>query len=336
MAASKPFTFVLPDSHASISGGNLYNAALLAALLERQSATSTSWSEWSTEPAADGTFLIDSLNLVDFQALRRAGVANRHHVLLVHHLPSLEPGLPADDSARLVESKTLASFDGFVCTSKFTEAYLRSQGYQQPSLTIEPVFVPPAAIDRAKGQAACALMSCNLIARKGVLAFLRELAAETTDADEYRLDIVGRHDLEPAYGAACRDCVHNSARLGARVTLQGEIPFADMAKWYRESNLFLSAARMETFGISLQEARAYGLPILAVIGGNSENHVSAGITGELFEDPAMLAKGFLGLVRGRTTLASYLQQAQEWRPTDGGEWRDSADQLTKSMQSWFS
>ena len=336
MALQQPFTFVLPDSHAAISGGNLYNAALLAALQEQHSAVALPFEEFRKEASGAGTFLIDSLNLAAFHALGCTGSASRRHVLLVHHLPSLEPGLDADDPMLLVEPAALASFDAFVCTSKFTSAYLRSLGHRQPMLTIEPVIDSPEPVNRPLHQSAVALMSCNLIARKGVLAFLEGLLAGTTDADDYRLDIVGRHDLEPRYGAACQDCVRTSSELSSRVTLHGEIAFNSMSSWYQKSNLFVSASRMETFGISLQEARAFGLPILAVVGGNSANHVRDGVTGQLFSDPAKLAQGFLSLVRSPPTFASYRKQAQEQRPSSQGDWADSATKLAACVQSWFS
>jgi glycosyltransferase involved in cell wall biosynthesis len=326
----------LPESHASISGGNLYNAALLEALQEQHAVKATSFDAFRADPEADGTFLIDSLNLVDFHELGGATSARQRHVLLVHHLPSLEPGLPADDPALVLEPKVLASVDAFVCTSRFTEDYLRSKGLRQPMLTIEPVVIPPPIDDRPLDQPVSALMSCNLITRKGVLAFLQTLAAGTRSADEYQLDLVGRHDLEPEYGAACQECVRSSPSLASRVTLRGEVAFASMSTWYQEANLFISASRMETFGISLQEARAYGLPILAVQGGNSENHLIEGVTGELYSDPAKLAEGFLALARDPKTFASYLRSAQDRRPADRGDWSDAAEQLAKSIESWFS
>ena len=88
--------------------------------------------------------------------------------------------------------------------------------------------------------------------------------------------------------------------------------------------------------MSLQEARAFGLPILAVVGGNSANHIQDGVTGQLFSDPAKLAEGFLSLIRSPQIFASYQKQAEEQRPSTQGDWADSAAQLEACVQSWSS
>jgi glycosyltransferase involved in cell wall biosynthesis len=335
VALDRPFTFVLPESHASISGGNLYNAALLAALKERHSVLEGGFESWSAEPPGPGIHLIDSINLVDFHALQVQRRTGRQLLLLVHHLPSLEPGLPHDDAGLAAESELLRTLDAFVCTSEFTAEYLRAKGCTQPILTLEPVIEVPEVEARGTGQGVRALMSCNLIAGKGVLALLQSLAEETTTSDAYRLDIVGRIDKEADYGAACQQFVDSGDLISSRVHLRGEAPYRDMAGWYRDANLFLSASRMETFGISLQEARFFGLPILAVEGGNSANHVESGVTGNLFSNPSDLARGFLSLVRTPELLRSYMHEAHARRPPNGGSWSASADQLVQSLEQWF-
>jgi glycosyltransferase involved in cell wall biosynthesis len=117
--------------------------------------------------------------------------------------------------------------------------------------------------------------------------------------------------------------------------LQGEVPYEKMATWYREANLFVSASTMETYGISLQEARHFGLPMLVVAGGNSGNHLRPGVTGSVYADPSALAAGFVELVRQPALLSSYLQEAQAQRPTHGGSWQESADALLLQLEAWF-
>lgn len=327
--------FVLPETSGELSGGNLYNARLLSALQASHGWSSLSVKEWQAVPGQAGVYLIDSLNLSEFEGLVAKRVSEQLFVLLVHHLPSLEPGLSADDPQLAIEARTLRAFDAFVATSPFTHDYLRSLGLSQPILTLEPVITAPPSSARAWKEPVRALMSCNLIPRKGVLEFLATLASESRLSDAYELDIVGRHDLDPEYSRRCLECLASSEVLGSRVRIPGASPYDEMPSWYARANLLLSASRMETFGISLQEARHAGLPILAVEGGNSGNHLKAGITGELFADPGALALGFLERVRSQEILARYFAAAQNERPRGSGSWADAATRVRASLEAWF-
>jgi glycosyltransferase involved in cell wall biosynthesis len=334
VALSQPVVFVLPETHDEVSGGNLYNAALLSALGD--SARRVSVSQWQTTPQQSGVYLIDSLNLNEFDQMQSSRVEGQFFILLVHHLPSLEPGLNLDDPQRTQESRILGAFDAFLATSPFTRDYLQSGGHEQPIVTIEPILAMREASERRlNADQVRALMSCNLIARKGVLEFLEALAASSQASDQYHIDIVGRKDLDPKYSDACARCIASSKLLVERVILRGVAEYDAMPGWYEQANLFLSASRMETFGISLQEARHSGLPILAVEGGNSGNHVDRGVTGELFADPEAMAQGFLTLVRSQTDLLRYSEQAQKSRLLSTETWTEAAARLRLSLEQWF-
>ncbi len=335
VASAQPIVFVLPEGHATISGGHLYNAKLLAALEQQCELRLQGVLEWTAAQSAPGLFLIDSLNLREFVAYQAKRIPGQRFVLLAHHLPSLEPGLDEKDGGLALEADSLGLFDAFVATSEFTAEHLRALGHEQPSLVLEPAISWAEVERREFALPLRGLMSCNLIARKGVLAFLKGLADSTSPDDEYQIDIVGRLDLDPDYSAACQECIRSSPSLRSRVTLRGEAQPAAMASWYGGANLFLSASQMETFGISLQEARHFGLPIFAVHGGNSENHLVRGKTGEIFDEPGALAEGFLSLVRSKTRLRSYWghAQAQDFKP--GSNWQNASSQLVRSLEKWF-
>jgi glycosyltransferase involved in cell wall biosynthesis len=67
---------------------------------------------------------------------------------------------------------------------------------------------------------------------------------------------------------------------------------------------------METFGIALQEARALGLPILALRRGNAEEHVEPGKNGFLVDSLDELAERFLALSRDANELAALVARAR--------------------------
>ena len=50
----------------------------------------------------------------------------------------------------------------------------------------------------------------------------------------------------------------------------------------------VSVSAFETFGMALQEAVVFGLPILAIKGGNIENHIKEGVNGQAFDSIASL------------------------------------------------
>lgn len=340
MGIVSTLVFVMPDGSDEISGGNLYNADLFAAL---QECCETKWmaaTDFASEPLAEGTYLVDTLNLDIANEVLRTRRPGQRFVLLVHHLPSFEPGLTTSHPSLALERSVLPNFDGYIATGEFTRSWLAEQGYAERTILMEPVFASPPSVRRNLEGPVRAVMVCNLIARKGVLEFLDRLALEVdknseVDAPTFSLDIIGRDDLDVEYAKACAERVASEASLGRHVQLLGALPHSSVLATYQEANLFLSASRMETFGISLQEARHYGLPILAVRGGNSENHVVEGKTGGVLETPSELACAFLELVKNRDAHVSYFDAAQDARPSGSERWNDAAKRLLTVLTVWF-
>lgn len=325
--------FVLPDCHVELSGGHRFNAGLLQGLKATGDVGVCTWSESKAEGGRPGWYIVDSLNLADFDATgptaRQARDAGQRFVLLVHHLPSLEPGAKADLAW---QARALARFDAFIVTSAFTKSYLQDMGCTQSVSVIEPVL---DMLVRRQGGAHWplrALMSCNLIARKGVLEFLEGLAEATGPEDRYTLSIVGRSDMDRDYSDACAKRISSCSELRTRVSLEGAVDYADMPHCYQQANLFVSASAMETFGIALQEARWFALPILAVRGGNSGNHVRENVTGDLYSTAKALAQGFLALTRNAEQMHQYAQGAEEFRLEPTETWNAAALRLRSALE----
>src|SRR5262249_40881598 len=144
-------------------------------------------------------FFVDTLNLADAAVLAHK-TAEQHAVLVVHHLPSLEPGISPDDPAILHERSSLPRFDRFLATSPFTADLLARRGFaRERIMTVEP-GLPPVELGPSRIEPPYrALLVGNLIPRKGIRDLLFALAATTEPTDAFSLDIVGRADLDPAY-----------------------------------------------------------------------------------------------------------------------------------------
>lgn len=128
MTAKNPFVFVTPENSDGVSGGNLYNKGLQNSLQNLRDLRCLDLAQWQNEEPRAGVYLIDTLHLAEFDKMLSRRVPGQRFVLLVHHLPSLEPGLAPDDPARLAETRVIAHFDAYLATSQFTSQLIRSRG----------------------------------------------------------------------------------------------------------------------------------------------------------------------------------------------------------------
>ncbi len=178
--------FVLPSDSHLVSGGNIYNRELLAAARRQRSIDAISVAEWERELAAGapGTFLVNTLNMSEFmRAVRDPRPHGQRFVLVVHHLPSLEPGLPAGHPALALEAEALPRFDGFLATSRYTAELLRARGLPGACMTVSPALAPRPRPALEYRPGVRGLIVGNLIPRKGVLPFIDALAAAAGAGD---------------------------------------------------------------------------------------------------------------------------------------------------------
>ncbi|MEM7372061.1 MAG: glycosyltransferase family 4 protein [Bacteroidota bacterium] len=321
--------FVVPDMFDLPSGGNLYNARLTEALAQLvPSIVVMDWEAFLDE-RREGMFWIDTLYMDHWASnpLLRTGQTVG---LLVHHLESLYPpeGVHSDQYFEAHEREILAQFDAFLVTSPFTRQYLLRRGF-----SADDIFVVPPATDPQSSSVIThegglrAIMVANLIDRKGILDWLKVLAEGLEESDvtlPVSLTIIGSDQLDPAYAAACHTCVADSDVLTGCVRLAGECPHSDVLAAYAESNLFVSTARMETFGMALQEAHAIGLPILALDGGHIAKHVQQGKNGYVFQDILALREVFLSLARVPIFRQRLIEGAATCRPDSEYDWSAAA------------
>lgn len=338
--------FVLPPARHLISGGNLYNQHLIAALdalLQEPpgrpaSVRVLSAAEWAQEVDAGraGVYLVDSLCLSALQACLPRRRPGQRFLLIVHYLPSLAPELDQDDPTLApmlaVERQVLAQVDGFLTTSPFTRAVLIQRGLDAARIATVPPALPERDIPPLEYPGMFrGLMVGNLSPIKGVLALLEALAARLAPGERFSMEIAGRLDMDAEYAAACARLVDGSAVLRDAVRLRGAVPYEDMDACYHQASVFVSASRMETYGMALQEARRYGLPILAHAGGHAHSHFEHGENGYLYGSMADLADGCVALMRDPARAKALFEAAQRMRADRAGTWRDAAASLMRQL-----
>jgi len=101
------------------------------------------------------------------------------------------------------------------------------------------------------------------------------------------------------------------------VSLPGRVSRDELRSRYWESDLYLTPARLEAFGIAALEARTAGLPVLARRDTGVGDFVVDGHNGVLGADDQALARGLAALVgnhdlRARMTAANAIPPAQTW------------------------
>lgn len=304
--------FLLPRGSEQISGGNLYNAGFLDALERRSAGARASIEQLGVVLARrePGIYLIDTLDLSVAGAIERRAIGQQFG-LVVHHLPSLEPGLNPTAAAVAGERAVLPLFDFWVATSEYTRDLLLKRGFPAERVVVVPPGLGPVRrAARSAEPPLVAVLVGNLIPRKGVLELLGALARQLAPTDRFELSIVGRTDQDPEYARSCHELVEGSPEL-ARVThFTGAVAPDDMPDVYGRAALLVSASLMETFGIALQEARAHGLPILALDRGNAREHVIPGENGWLASSVESLCDRLLELSREPEILRAAFARAQ--------------------------
>ena len=76
------------------------------------------------------------------------------------------------------------------------------------------------------------------------------------------LVIIG-DDQDPAYSARMREARERTGEIAERIHILGEVPYAEVRRYYAEASLFVFPSYLETFGHPLLESMASGLPLVA-------------------------------------------------------------------------
>ncbi|HEX6275974.1 MAG TPA: glycosyltransferase family 4 protein [Polyangiaceae bacterium] len=330
----QPLVFVLPPGSAEPSGGNVYNRELSRALAELVPVTLTTFAQADValRTGKHGVFLFDTLELEATGALGPSA-PGQVRLLVVHHLPSLEPSVRFDASDLARENEALARFDGFVATSDFTRELLVARGHTERGiLTVPPAASPSASAIRIYAPPLSALLVANVIPRKGVLELFEALADVVRGELALSLRIVGGIGMAPAYVERCHRTLARSPALSAAVRFGGPVPYELMGATYDAAHVLVSASSMETFGMAIYEARAHGLPVLALDGGYVRHHFTDGENGVLCRTPHELAATLCELSEDERRMRALFDAAQGSRISAPYGWPEAAKRFLAELE----
>jgi glycosyltransferase involved in cell wall biosynthesis len=308
--------FVVPSADQPPTGGNLYNEGLLAALsAEGEPFARCSLEQLDALAARFEEVWLDSLYLAHWAALRARFARVERFALLMHALPSSLARAEGRDSAAWLkrEAAALAAFDVALVTSATSAALLAAAAPALRCWVIPPAIHGAEGASRSAWGKVRAVIVANLTANKGLLPFLRALAARVRTEDDFALRCIGRSDVDETYAEACAQCLRECPELAARVTLTGVQSRAQVSRALAEAEILISASRFESFGMAIADARASGCVVLAHAGGHVAQLVDAASGGVLCSDDLSLADAFLSCVRDRARLAERLEKAAERR-----------------------
>jgi glycosyltransferase involved in cell wall biosynthesis len=191
-------------------------------------------------------------------------------IALVHHALADETGL--DETTRdylfKAERDALTQVDGIVTTSYPTAASLDRYAVPteiirviEPGVTRPGFLQPPAA--RA-GKPVRLLCVATLSARKAQHQLIEALC-QLTYLD-WQCTFAGSDQRQPEYAARLKQDIE-AAGLTSRVTLTGELDEQALDLAWRNADLLVLPSLYEGYGMVVDEALSYGLPVLTTDGG---------------------------------------------------------------------
>jgi glycosyltransferase involved in cell wall biosynthesis len=209
-------------------------------------------------------------------------------ISIVHHLRCSElRSEAANRFYRILETKYLASTDGFVFNSHTTRDSVEKLGLgPKPYViaypgrnSINPGIDPAFIIKRAEDNGPLRLLFVGSLIRRKELHTLLE-ALSCIRKKEWILRVVGSLETDKAYGAEIQDCIRRF-ELADNVTLLGSMSGDKLEAEYRSCHSLAVPSSYEGFGIVYLESMGYGSPPLASTAGAAHEIITDGLNGFL-------------------------------------------------------
>ena len=291
----KQFTFVVPGSLETLTGGYIYDKRIIAEL--RQQGWRIDVCNLSDRfPNPDGAVVAASYAtlmalprgqpvVIDGLALgvlpetgRRLG-PDRPLVALVHHPLAMETGLPPDRAAALRSSErtALATTAQVIAVSATTAAALTNDyAIEKTRIKVVPPGTDKAPLAHGSTDGVVRFLSVgSVVPRKGYMVLIAALAKLEALPLPWRLTIVGDLTRDVAAASQLREAIED-AGLSDRVRLLGTVSDETLAALYDESDVFVLASYYEGYGMVFTDALARGLPVIGTTGGAIPESVPAG------------------------------------------------------------
>ena len=241
-------------------------------------------------------------------------------VTIVHHLRCQEnhPQLLKKLYA-WIERKYLLSVNGYICNSHATrqnvEALVRES---HPTIVaypggdhLCPTIQEDEILTRARQPNPLNLLFLgNVTHQKGLHILLKAL--QLLPVDSWRLEVVGRVDIEKRY---TQKIMRKQTQSGfeKNISLRGPMQEADLVRMLMKSHLLVVPSFHEGFGISYLEGMGFGLPAIASTSGGTNEIITHGQDGFLVPpgDPYTLAHHLHSLIIDRESLITMSLAARQ-------------------------
>ena len=335
------------DDPGQPTGGNIYDRRICAGLAAagwdiRVTVIAPAWSASGLGARADltrivsavpdgATVLIDGL-IASPAAAQLLPHTGRIQLTVLLHMPlATVPGTPP--SVLRSERAVLRAATSVIATSEWT----RQQVLSRYAIPARQVHVARPGADRVAAPARPVrghLICVGVLSHHKGQDLLVEALAGLPERD-WHCVLAGSLDRDPAFVEQLRTRI---SRLGYdhRVRLSGVLTGAALSHAYTTADLLVAPSRSETYGMTVTEALAHGLPVIAAdVGGLPE---ALGFTadgtrpGQLIPpgDPAALAAAlgdWLGDERHRRRLRA---AARQRRSTLCG-WEQTAQEIANAL-----
>ncbi len=176
--------------------------------------------------------------------------------------------------------------DAIIATSEASASYLKREATVVTHGVDTDRYAPPA--DRAAAFAEGQLpgryaIGCfgRVRAQKGTDLFVDAMCALLPRYPDFSAVIVGA--ITPDQIGFANELRRKIADAGLqdRIVITGELPIADVERWYRRLTIYAFTSRNEGFGLTLIEAMSVGAALVATRAGAAEIAVDDGVTGTL-------------------------------------------------------
>ncbi len=316
-----PIRFLVPGNVRHGSGGNKYNAKLAEHLtaLGVNVVIVTVDGDWPVGSPADRQRFADMLDggtTVIADGLVASGAPDEiaaavnagtkvwvlsHMALADHHD---------------LEAKALAAATGIICPSAHAASELEAKHGMQNIVVATP---GAEKANPAKGSEPQHIVAVAALLRNKCQTILVQALSEIQDL-AWTAALIGSHDADPSYAAEVRAAVEHYG-LENRISITGELTGDALEEQWHRADLSVLISRSESFGMSVTESLAHGIPVLVRQGTGAVEALGDSRAGTALDlsDPGNLA-GTL-----RTWLSDHAQQQT---------WRNAAMTARERLQGW--
>jgi glycosyltransferase involved in cell wall biosynthesis len=240
---------------------------------------------------------------------------------------------------RFVERSYLSSADGLILVNpQLRERVAKLIGAERPAVVARPAgdhvagtIQPERILARAREDPFRMLFVGNLTPLKNLHLVIGALAG--LGSEDWRLDVIGNSEVDPAYTRRLRRRIVRGG-LEGRVTLLGERPRGEVEAHLERGHVLAMPSAPESYSIVYLEAMSYGLPVVASAASDSAAMIEHGGNGFVVApgDAGALAGHLRSLMTDRERLARMGLAARRFyaaHPT----WEESMERVHQFLLS---